>query len=507
LTQNVQGIMSNDSVIIKVKEGTPLTAMIPSITHTGSAITPGSGIAQNFTNTVVYTVTAADGSEKEYKVVVSFASSEKKILSFDIESVNNPGLNSDITGRIEGDTILLLVPAPISISNLRPTINHTGKSISPASQEPKDFTLPLKYTVTAEDETTKEYVVMASQDSVLYVGNTDGKLYALDAINGKLLWSYQTNGAIISSPVLYKGNIYFGNGDRYVYAINAKSGSLSWSYRADHPVEASPTVKNDVLYISCAQSNVSKGYTFALDALTGNLKWRSQDILYGPLSPTVGTEAVYTNAWASSIHALDINTGTTIWVDNSGGARARPAFKDGVLYGGGEYSNMFAIDALTGNAIWKSPAKFGGATTPVIVDGKIYLSLQPAICLDAATGDTLWMGNDITPTSLGTPSYYNGFLYMTAAFGDVIAVDASNGNVKWKFSEDPASRTNFHRPNTTVSYTTVYAPGNNNYFYALELATGRVRWKYKMSGDTYGGPCVVNANNQIFHSGNSGNRE
>jgi formylglycine-generating enzyme required for sulfatase activity/uncharacterized protein YjdB len=50
--------------------GTSLTYLIPTITHTGASINPGSGVAKDFTGYQIYTVTAADGSTQNYKVTV-----------------------------------------------------------------------------------------------------------------------------------------------------------------------------------------------------------------------------------------------------------------------------------------------------------------------------------------------------------------------------------------------------------------------------------------------------
>ena len=45
--------------------------------------------------------------------------------------------------------------------------------------------------------------VLATGGGVLFAASHDGYLIALDAINGKLLWRYQTGGSIHSSPISY----------------------------------------------------------------------------------------------------------------------------------------------------------------------------------------------------------------------------------------------------------------------------------------------------------------
>ena len=60
---------------------------------------------------------------------------------------------------IKGNQITLNVPYGDSVTALTPTITSNGVSVSPASGVSQDFTLPVTYTVTAEDSSTKQYQV------------------------------------------------------------------------------------------------------------------------------------------------------------------------------------------------------------------------------------------------------------------------------------------------------------------------------------------------------------
>jgi len=64
---------SDHTVSLTVSFGTVITSLIPTITITGASVSPLSGVAQNFTNPVTYTVTAADGSTQNYIVTVNIS--------------------------------------------------------------------------------------------------------------------------------------------------------------------------------------------------------------------------------------------------------------------------------------------------------------------------------------------------------------------------------------------------------------------------------------------------
>lgn len=98
----------------------------------------------------------------------------------------------------------------------------------------------------------------------IYLTSTDGNLYALNTY-GKLLWKYDTNSPIRSSPVVglmpgekEKHIIYFGAGNGCLYAIHADTGLPRWIFNtiSSDPVlsdrndlNASPALSHTGIYI------------------------------------------------------------------------------------------------------------------------------------------------------------------------------------------------------------------------------------------------------------------
>lgn len=75
LSPTVTGSVSEGghTVSLTVPYGTSVTALVPTISITGSSVSPASNVAQNFTSPVSYTVTAADSSTQAYTVTVTIA--------------------------------------------------------------------------------------------------------------------------------------------------------------------------------------------------------------------------------------------------------------------------------------------------------------------------------------------------------------------------------------------------------------------------------------------------
>lgn len=70
------------------------------------------------------------------------------------------------------------------------------------------------------------------KDDVIYFGSGNKLFYCLDKAEGKMVWSFQTNGSIVISPFYWEGRIYFGCWDCHVYCLDI-SGNLIWKFRTE----------------------------------------------------------------------------------------------------------------------------------------------------------------------------------------------------------------------------------------------------------------------------------
>ena len=149
-------IESSHTISVVVPNGTNLTSLTPAINIFGDSVSPATGVAQNFTSPVIYTVTAADGTTQNYTVTVNAAlNSTKAITSFVLAGVSgsiNEGTH----------TITLTVPNGTNLTALVPTISITGASVSPASGVAHNFTATTTYTVTAENSDSQDYSVVVT---------------------------------------------------------------------------------------------------------------------------------------------------------------------------------------------------------------------------------------------------------------------------------------------------------------------------------------------------------
>ena len=145
------------TVALTVPYGTDVTSLVPTITHTGVSVSPASGVPQDFTNPVTYTVTAENSTTQTYTVTVTVALNPAKAIT----AFSFNGLTPNVIGTVNeaAKTVALTVPYGTDVTALVPTITHTGASVSPNTGVTQNFTNPVIYTVTAEDGSTQIYTV------------------------------------------------------------------------------------------------------------------------------------------------------------------------------------------------------------------------------------------------------------------------------------------------------------------------------------------------------------
>jgi outer membrane protein assembly factor BamB len=283
-------------------------------------------------------------------------------------------------------------------------------------------------------------------NGIVYVGLNDGKILALNASNGVFLWSYQSGGAVYSTPAVVDNVVYFGSWDNSVYALNAVTGAMLWSHKTGSYVQSSPAVVDGVVYIASYDANVS-----ALDAATGNLLWSY---------PT-----------------------------GAGAVGSSPAVVNGIVYVGDNGGKVWALDASTGAPIWKFTAGDTIYSSPAVVNGKVYIGADlvtdgTVYALDAANGAKLWSFSTGNFWVYSTPAVANGVVYVgtynhltSSTDGMLYALDSSTGKMLWSY---PAGTEVYASP--IVGNNVVYAGGGDSNFYALNAATGARLWSYQLDG-------------------------
>jgi outer membrane protein assembly factor BamB len=201
-----------------------------------------------------------------------------------------------------------------------------------------------------------------------------GVLSCLDAATGKVAWRKDSKAwpqfFTSSSPIIVDGKCIAylgGRGKGELVAYDLASGDEKWKWTGDGPPYGSPvlmTVDGTKQIVTPAEKSMKEKSIVGISVADGKLLWQV------PFSPryTSGTPIV---------------DGQTVIVSGQGaGTEALKIEKKG--------------DGFTANELWKKTQSANQYNTPVLKDGSLY-GLAPAgrgntniFCMDAKTGDVLW---------------------------------------------------------------------------------------------------------------------
>ena len=123
-----------------------------------------------------------------------------------------------------------------------------------------------------------------------YGSSADDTVYALDAANGKLLWTFTTDGPVRFAPVAWRDRLFVASDDGHLYCLSIRTGALVWKRRGGPrderllgndrmisrwPARGGPVVVGDVVYFGAGIWPSEGIYLLALDAETGDILWQN----------------------------------------------------------------------------------------------------------------------------------------------------------------------------------------------------------------------------------------
>ena len=94
----------------------------------------------------------------------------------------------------------------------------------------------------------------AIRGELLYIGDIDGKFYALDIKTGQPKWTFDAEAEIDYGANFWKDNVLFGSQDANLYCLNAESGKLVWKFAIQDQIRCMPTVVGDRSFVAGCDS-------------------------------------------------------------------------------------------------------------------------------------------------------------------------------------------------------------------------------------------------------------
>ncbi|MDG6222178.1 MAG: PQQ-binding-like beta-propeller repeat protein [Candidatus Bathyarchaeota archaeon] len=322
----------------------------------------------------------------------------------------------------------------------------------------------------------------------------------------RIVWSYETEGAVISSPSIVNGIVYAGSQDMNIYAVDATNGELVWKYQTNGTIESSPAVVDGKLFIVS-----DDGFLYCLDAYQGYLIWKTYvnadlPVISGAAvmlrsSPAVVGKFVYVGSVDGTLYAVNTDNGNPAWTyETEGIIKSSPTVADGALYFTSEEPNegaLYKLDAKDGTLVWRKTLEYnrpyiGGSDmqgTPTVADGMVFVSsnVRDYYALDVNSGETIWSYSNPSAVEfiVSSPIYVDGKVYIIDKF-DVACLNATTGEKLWRsYSGDELY--------VSPSYASgnIYLVTSQRHIFIIDAETSNKTLAYTTSAVSWSSPAVV----------------
>jgi outer membrane protein assembly factor BamB len=207
----------------------------------------------------------------------------------------------------------------------------------------------------------------------VFVGSQSGKVYALSARGGRVLWTHHAGGPVKTALAFTRGRLFFGDYGGSVTAMRP-NGSVVWRTGGLGEIYATPAVAFGRVYVGSKSGSV-----YALSVASGRTLWSHPTGAYVYAAPAAASvpgmaPAVFVGSYSGQFMALNARTGSTIWSRSAGGTISGAASVIGrvVYFSVLTARRTYAVSAKTGHVLW---LLHKGAFNPAISDGnRVYIT-------------------------------------------------------------------------------------------------------------------------------------
>lgn len=230
------------------------------------------------------------------------------------------------------------------------------------------------------------------ESDVVYIGGSDHTFRAITLASGNELWRFDgINGPVVSTPVSYNNKIIFGAWDQNLYALNKLNGQLLWKWNNGSPIinyspaACTPVIKDDAVYIVAPDR-----YLSAIDVASGKTLWRTKE---AAVRESIGIsedgKLIYGKTMQDTVVAFYTNKEQPLlaWKMNAAfGYEHAPSMlieKEGKVFFGTRNGVVYAINPSTQKISWAYKIDNSMVNTVQVINGNklIASTMDGKVCL------------------------------------------------------------------------------------------------------------------------------
>jgi outer membrane protein assembly factor BamB len=285
-------------------------------------------------------------------------------------------------------------------------------------------------------------------------------------------WEYQTDGSIVTPPVLKEGRLYVFSLDGYLYCFDAMNGKIKWKTNVGNFYIDKLTLGNDSIFIRyfhhLDEENPMTGYSWdyellAFDQDSGKEKWKLT--FDNRIESMVASDDVYITT-NEELMRINRKNGEIEWRAKLGVTYDRQVmdyFEEKIFVE--SELNTVACYSDNGEELWElreqNEPYYRYAPQILHENGTLLISMRKIYKVDIQSGEILWSFDNLDHYYFD-PEILNENIYFSVREPDetqsLVCFDLETGEILWEKS----------MPDSHDSVTRILTHNQNSYQYMYE---------------------------------------
>jgi outer membrane protein assembly factor BamB len=255
----------------------------------------------------------------------------------------------------------------------------------------------------------------ATDGARVFAGGHDGRVIAVDALQGTRLWQTNTRARLSGGPAITGDLVVFGTIDGNVIALDGNSGAERWRIFIGGEVLAAPAASSRAIVVRTVD-----GRLVALAPLDGRRLWTTDHsvprlTLRGNAPPVITGDTVIAAFDSGRLGAYALNNGETLWeqqlappagrteLERLVDINARPVVIGRDLYVVGFQGRVASIALESGQPLWaRDFSSYAGIGADL---NNLFLAdaASEVLAISRRNGNSVWINRELRMRDLSTP--------------------------------------------------------------------------------------------------------
>lgn len=218
-------------------------------------------------------------------------------------------------------------------------------------------------------------------DNIVVAVSNKGEVLALDPA-GRPLWKAQISGEVLAAPTVAGGYVLVRTADGRLFALNRIDGKRKWVYQRPPPSLTLRTSAGVVVNRGTIYAGFAGGKVVAIELESGKPTWEATiSVARGATEleriadvgglPVVDESRVCAAVYQGRIGCVETLNGNVLWsreISSSDGVAIDAKY----LYVSDTGGNVYALDKISGATLWKQEKLIHrDPGTPLVLNGKV----------------------------------------------------------------------------------------------------------------------------------------